>query len=124
MSLTGILIVVLAVVGVGAVAEGWLLKASYEKNGELQVELANSQAIVRQREEDAKLSAQIVAAQADALQRLDVKVVTQIERIYAAPVTMACSRTPVVVATTRGVRDIINPDLQPPAGRLAPAPLQ
>ena len=39
MNLTTILLVVVAVVGLGAAGEGWLLKSAYEKQGALQSSL-------------------------------------------------------------------------------------
>lgn len=71
--------------------------------------LAAAQAVIAQKEADARLSAEIVAKQADALAKLETKVVTQIERIYAAPITRECAASPSMRAATVGVRDIIAP---------------
>lgn len=104
------------------IVSGILLKMAWAENGKLEVKLAAANAVIAQREDDMKLSAQIVAQQAQALSNLQTKVVTQIERIYAAPVTRACADSPAMRAATIGVRDIISGD-RPPAGRQPPAPL-
>ncbi len=100
---------------------GFLLKRAYAENGALETKLANANAVIAQREEDMKLSAHIVAKQADALAKLETKVVTVTEKIYAAPVTRECAQSPSMRASSIGVRDIIAPTVQPPAGR-QPAP--
>lgn len=70
--------------------------------------LAAAETIIEQREQDMKLSAQIVAQQAEALSKLETKVVTVTERIYAAPITRECAQSPSMRAATVGVRDIIS----------------
>lgn len=81
------------------------------------LKLAAAETVIQQREDDMKLSAVIVAQQAQALSNLQTKVVTQIERIYAAPITRACVDSPAMRASTLGVRDIILPAGGSPAGR-------
>lgn len=88
-----------------------------------ETKLAAANAVIAQRENDMKLSAQIVAQQAEALSKLETKVVTQIERIYAAPVTRECAQSPSMRASTLGVRDIISPGAAN-AGRQPPAPVR
>ena len=92
---------------------GYLLKSAYEENGALAVKLAGANAVIAQREEDMKLSAQIVAKQAEALVKLDTKVVAVTERIYAAPITRECVASPSMRAATVGVKTIILGDQIP-----------
>lgn len=79
------------------------------------LEAAN--AVIAQRESDMKLSAQIVAQQADALAKLETKVITVTEKIYAAPVTRECAQSPSMRAASDSLRDIIAPAGGSPAGR-------
>ena len=83
--------------------------------------LAAANAVIAQRESDMKLSAEIVARQADALARLETKVVTVTEKIYAAPVTRECAQSPSLRAASDSLRDIIAPAGGSAAGR-EPAP--
>lgn len=96
----------------------WGLWASL---GTAKLRLANAEAVIAQRDIDMKLSSSIVAKQADALARLETKVVTVVEKIYAAPITRECVSSPSMRAATVGVRDIIGNPGGPPAGR-QPAP--
>lgn len=103
------------------VASGILLKMAWAENGALEVKLAAADAVIAQKESDARLSAVIVAKQADALAKLETKVVTVTERIYSAPITRECAASPSMRAATVGVRDIIAPAGGADAGR-QPAP--
>ena len=80
--------------------------------------LAAANAVIEQREADMKLSAVIVAQQAQALANLETKVVTVTERIFSAPVTRECAASPSMRAATVGVRDIVRGG-GPPAGPVA-----
>lgn len=100
---------------------GWLLKRAWAENGALETKLASAKAVIQQREEDAKLNAIAVAQLADKLNRTETKVITQVERIYAAPVTRECAQSPAMRAASDGVRDIIAPAVQAPDRRGAPA---
>jgi hypothetical protein len=75
--------------------------------GAAKTKLAAEEAVIAQREEDMKLSAVIVAQQAQALANLETKVVTVTERIYAVPITRECAQSPSMKAASAGVRDII-----------------
>lgn len=88
-----------------------------------QVKLAAAETVIKQREDDMKLSAQIVAQQAEALSKLETKVVTVTERIYSAPVTRECAASPSMRAATVGVRDIISGG-GPPARPVPVAPVR
>ena len=109
------------VLAVLLVTSGILLKMAWAENGALEVKLAAANAVIAQKESDARLSAVIVAKQADALAKLETKVVTVTERIYSAPVTRECAASPSMRAATVGVRDIIAPSGGADPGR-QPAP--
>jgi hypothetical protein len=91
------------------VVAGVLLKLAWAENGKLEVQLAAATAVIAQKEADARLSADIVRKQADALTKLETKVVTVTERIYSAPITRECAASPSMRAASVGVRDIIAP---------------
>ncbi len=103
------------------VVSGILLKLAWAENGKLEVQLAAASAVIAQKEADARLSADIVRKQADALTKLETKVVTVTERIYSAPVTRECAASPSMRAASVGVRDIISPTGGADPGR-QPAP--
>ena len=105
------------VLGALLIASGVLLKMAWAENGALEVKLAAANAVIDQKEADAKLSAGIVAKQADALAKLETKVVTVTERIYSAPVTRECAASPSMRAASDGVRAILAPPDRPDAGR-------
>lgn len=109
------------VLAVLLLASGILLKMAWAENGKLEVQLAAANAVIVQKESDARLSADIVAKQADALAKLETKVVTVTERIYSAPVTRECAASPSMRAASDGVRSIIAPAGGADAGR-QPAP--
>jgi hypothetical protein len=109
------------VLAVLLVASGILLKMAWAENGKLEVKLAAANAVIAQKESDARLSADIVARQADALAKLETKVVTVTERIYSAPVTRECAASPSMRAASDGVRAIIAPAGGADPGR-QPAP--
>lgn len=107
------MVVLVALLGVS----GWLLKRSYAANGALETKLTNAQAIIDQREKDAKANAVAVAQLAQKLNDTETKVVTVTERIYSAPKTTVCPEQPAIRAAIDGVRDIYAPALQAPGGR-------
>lgn len=113
----GVLAVLLVVAGV-------LLKMAWAENGKLEVKLAAANAVIAQKEADARLSAEIVSRQADALAKLETKVVTVTERIYSAPVTRECAASPSMRAASDGVRSIIAPLGGADAGRQPVAPVR
>jgi hypothetical protein len=106
------------------VVAGILLKMAWAENGKLEVKLAAATAIIAQKEADARLSAEIVSRQADALSKLETKVVTVTERIYSAPVTRECAASPSMRAATVGVRDIIAPASGADPGRVSTPPVR
>lgn len=110
--------VLVALLGVA----GFLLKRSYAANGALETKLAGAQAVIDQREADAKANAIAVAQLAQKLTDTETKVVTVTERIYSAPVTRDCVKSPAMRAAVDGVQQLyIAPALQTP-DRREPAP--
>ena len=112
------------VLAVLLLASSILLKMAWAENGKLEVKLAAANAVIAQKEADARLSAVIVAKQADALAKLETKVVTVTERIYSAPVTRECAASPSMRAASDGVRSIIAPAGGADPGRLATPPVR
>lgn len=104
--------VLVALLGVA----GILLKQSYAANGALETKLTNAQAVIDQREADAKANAIAVAQLAQKLTDTQTKVITVTEKIYAAPVTRACADSPAMRAASDGVRGLLAPDLQAGGG--------
>jgi septal ring factor EnvC (AmiA/AmiB activator) len=89
--------------------------------GAAAVNLKNAQAIIAQREEDAKENAKAVAQLAQKLQDTETKVITVTERIYSAQKTTVCPEQPAIRAAIDGVRDIYADPIQTP-DRRRPAP--
>jgi predicted transcriptional regulator len=108
------MVVLVALLGVS----GWLLKRSYAANGALETKLAGAQAVIDQREADAKANAIAVAQLADKLSKTETKVVTVTERIYSAPVTRDCIKSGAMRAAVDGVQQLYAaPVVQAPSGR-------
>ncbi len=115
------MVVLVALLGVS----GFLLKQSYAANGALETKLAGAQAIIDQREKDAKANAIAVAQLAQKLNDTETKVITVTERIYAAPVTRECIKSaPIKSALDFVQQRAVGPTVQDPDRRLTPAPLQ
>ena len=77
-----------------------------------QLDAANSKldaanAVIQQREKDAKANAIAVAQLAQKLNDTETKVITVVEKVYAAPVTRECAQSPAMRAATDGVRLIL-----------------
>lgn len=111
------------VLALGLGAAGLLLKRAYAENGALETRLASAQAVIDQRERDAKENAKAVAQLADKLSQTETKVVTVTERIYAAPKTVACVEQPSIRAAIDGLRGIYADPLPAAGGRQLAAPV-
>lgn len=97
---------------------GFLLKRAIAENGALETKLSNAQAVIDQRELDAKENAKAVAQLAQKLQDTETKVVTVTERIYSAPTTRDCVKSPAVKSALDFVQQrAIAPTLQAPDRR-------
>jgi hypothetical protein len=85
---------------------GLLLKHAWAENGALDVKLEAANAAIRQREEDQRKNAIAVAQLAQKLNDTETKVITQVERVYAAPVTRDCAQSPAMRAASDGLRQL------------------
>lgn len=95
---------------------GFLLKNAWAENGALDTKLTNANAVIAQREADAKANAIAVAQLAQKLTDTETKVITVTEKIYAAPVTRACADSPAMRAASDGVRGLLAPAVQAGGG--------
>jgi FtsZ-interacting cell division protein ZipA len=73
---------------------------------EMKLEAAN--AVIEQREKDAKANAIAVAQLAQKLTETETRVITVTEKIYAAPITRECAASPSMRAASDGVRALIS----------------
>lgn len=120
---------IMMLVGLGLLAAlgvtGYLLKQSYAANGALEIQLKNADAVIKQREEDAKANAVAVAQLAQKLNDTETKVITVTEKIYAAPVTRDCVKSPSIKSALEFVQQPAGASAVPtPGGRQPPTPLQ
>jgi hypothetical protein len=76
--------------------------------GTAQAKLKAANAVIEQREADAKANAIAVAQLAQKLNDTETKVVTVTEKVYAAPVTRECAQSPAMRAATDGVRALLS----------------
>ena len=75
--------------------------------------LSAANAVIEQREKDAKLNAIAVAQLAQKLNETETKVITVTEKVYAAPITRECAQSPAMRAASDGLRQLF------PAGQAA-----
>lgn len=115
----------MVVLGALLCVSGWLLKRSYAANGQLETKLSGAQAVIDQREKDAQANAIAVAQLAQKLSDTETKVITVTEKVYAAPVTRDCYKSPAMRAAVDGVQQLyLAPAVPTPGGRQSPAALQ
>lgn len=114
---TGVLVLLLCGVGL-------LLKRSYEDNGALKAGLADRDAVLRQKAEDAALSSGIIDKQQKALAALDRKVFAAIQEVNREPVSTTCARSLPMRAASRSLHELFAGDGEPPAGRQPAAALR
>lgn len=76
--------------------------------GAANAKLSAANAVIAQREADAKANAIAVAQLAQKLNDTETKVITVVEKIYAAPVTRECAQSPAMRAATDGVRSLLS----------------
>jgi len=114
---TGVLVLLLG----GA---GLLLRWSYEDNGTLKAGLADRDAVLQQKAQDAALSAGIIDKQQKALATLDQKVFAAIQKVNHEPVSTTCARSLPMRDATRSLHELFAGDDQPPAGRQPAAALR
>jgi hypothetical protein len=99
------LVAIAALIALLAIA-GLLLKNAWAENGALDVKLEAANAVIKQREEDQRQNAIAVAQLAQKLNDTETKVITQVERVYAAPVTRDCAQSPAMRAASDGLRQL------------------
>jgi len=87
---------------------GVVIWGLWESNAAKDVKLAAANAVIEQREKDAKANAIAVAQLAQKLADTETKVITVTEKIYAAPITRECAASPSMRAASDGVRAIIH----------------
>jgi hypothetical protein len=107
---TGVLVVLLG----GA---GLLLKWSYEENGTLKSGIADRDAVLWQKAEDAALSAGLIDKQQRALAALDQKAFEAIQKVNHEPVSTTCARSLPMRDATRSLHELFAGDGGAPAGR-------
>lgn len=76
--------------------------------GAAETKLKAANAVIEQREKDAKANAIAVAQLAQKLSDTETKVITVTEKVYAAPVTRECAQSHAMRAASSGVRDILS----------------
>ena len=93
----------------------WALVAALEAKGAATVIAADQKAVIEQHEKDARLSAAIVANQAQQLAELSTRAQTVITRIDHAPQTTGCG--PVMRDASRGLHELFERPGRPQTGR-------
>ena len=83
------------------------------------LKLANAEAVIAVREDDARRSAEAVTKLADTLTKTEAKIITVTERIYAAPITRQCADSPAMRAADGGMRELFGAGGQADPGRIA-----
>jgi hypothetical protein len=88
--------------------------------GAANAKLSAANAVIAQREADAKANAVAVAQLAQKLNDTETKVITVVEKVYAAPVTRECAQSPAMRAATDGVRNLLQGGQAGHSGQPAP----
>ena len=73
-----------------------------------ETKLNAANAVIEQRERDARDNAIAVSRLAQKLNDTETKVITVTEKIYAAPITRECAKSPAMRTSSVGVRDILS----------------
>ena len=98
---------------------GLVIWGLYGQLGTAKLKLANAEAVIAVREDDARRSAEAVAKLADTLTKTEAKVITVTEKIYAAPITRQCADSPAMRAADGGMRELFGAGGQADPGRIA-----
>jgi hypothetical protein len=80
----------------------------WERVAAVQTRLDVANAVIRQREEDARDNAKAVARLAQKLSDTETKVITQVEKVYAAPIARDCAQSPAMRAASDGLRQLFS----------------
>ncbi len=81
-----------------------------------QTRLNAANAVIEQREKDARANAVAIAQLTQKLHETETKVVTVTEKVYAAPITRNCAQSPAMRAASDGLRQLF-PSGQAAGGR-------
>jgi len=92
----------------GLAAAALVIWGLWGQLGAAQSKLRAANAVIEQREKDAKANAIAVAQLAQKLNDTETKVITVTEKVYAAPVTRECAQSPAMRAASDGVRDLLS----------------
>jgi hypothetical protein len=98
----------------------WLLLKAHEDLGKAELALRNANAVIAQKEADAKLSALLIANLQGRVQQIDATAAPVRERIIHVPVTSSCG--PAIAAAVAGVQQLLRTDPGGPATGREPAP--
>ena len=71
-----------------------------------ETELAAAKGVIDQAEKDKVANARAVQQLAQKLSDTETKVITQVEKVYAAPVTRDCTQSPAMRAASDGLRQL------------------
>ena len=88
------------------------------------LKLRSTEAVLAQKEADARLSAALVRRQADRLAGLERQATLSLQQVQNAPLTYDCARSPAMRAASRGVRDLFARGGEPPARPEPAAPVR
>ena len=98
---------------------GLVIWGMWGQLGTAELRLANAEAVIAVREDDARRSAEAVAKLADTITKTEAKVITVTEKIYAAPITRQCADSPAMRAADDGMHQLFGGGGQAEPGRLA-----
>ena len=87
-------------------AAGLLIWALFERLDAVQARLDTANAVIEQAEKDKAANAKAVAQLAQKLSDTETKVITQVEKVYAAPITRDCAQSPAMRAASDGLRQL------------------
>ena len=93
---------------IGLAVAGMVIWGLWGRLEAAETRLDAANAVIEQRELDARENARAVAQLARKLADTETKVITVTEKIYAAPVTRECAASPSMRAASDGVRAIIS----------------
>ena len=88
------------------------------------LKLRGAEALLAQKEADARLSADLVRRQAERLAGLERQTALSLQQVQNAPLTTDCARSPAMRAASRGLRELFAGPAEPSAGPQPAAPLR
>lgn len=99
--------------------------SQYERAEAAGTKLAAAEGVIKSHEEDRKKNEKAVQQLAQKLQDTETKVVTVTEKVYAAPITRDCAKSPAMRAASDGMRSLFSsgsPDGGPKSAPAVPRP--